>query len=262
MSTPALTLDGVSKRFGGVVAVSDASFKHEGGILGLIGPNGAGKSTLVGLISGFRRPDSGRISFGEHDLTRLDPSEIARTGVVRTFQQAAPLKGLTVLENVLVGMHTRHRATLGSILLRTRSMRNEAAAAVEEANALLKTFGLDADANVQAESLTFGKLRFLEIARALAMHPKLLLLDEPAAGLNEEEPRRLGDTLRRVNADGVGILLIDHDVPFVFGLCDQVVVLNFGSVLATGTPDEMFADPRVREAYLGEAAATTDAESF
>jgi len=244
----------VTRRFGGVTAVSEASLELEPGrIHGLIGPNGAGKSTMIALLSGFLRPDSGAISFGASDLTVLETSEIARLGIARTFQQATPFAGLSALENVMAGMHLRHRASLASVLLRLGTMRREAAETAAAARALLEEFELAAEAELDAGSLPFGKLRFLELARALATRPRLLLLDEPAAGLNPHETERLGEIVRGLSQQGIGILLVDHDVPFVFGLCDRVTVMNFGAVIASGRPDDVYRDPAVREAYLGEA---------
>ncbi len=256
----ALMLDGVTKRFGGLVAVAEVSLAvAAGGIHGLIGPNGAGKSTTIGLVSGFLRPDAGRITYGSHDLARLAPAQIARLGISRTFQQATPLGGLSVFENVLVGMHTRYRAGLGAVLLPTSSARQEASAIESAARELLATFGLEAQADADARNLTFGQLRFLEVARAIAMRPRILLLDEPAAGLNDVERARLADLIRRFRDDGVGMLLVDHDVPFVFALCDRMTVMNFGSIIASGDPDAVHRDPAVREAYLGVEPAGEEA---
>jgi branched-chain amino acid transport system ATP-binding protein len=247
-----LRISGVTKRYAGVLAVSDVSFAlPKNGILGLIGPNGAGKSTMVSMISGFTRPSAGQITFGHHDLTRLKPFQIAQLGISRNFQQATPLMGLTVIENVMVGMHVRYHASLGSVLLRLPSMRREAATVAQAALDLLTEFGLASVAESDAGSLTFGQLRFLEIARALAMQPRLLLLDEPAAGLNKVETARLADLIRQVHAKGIRVLLIDHDVPFVFDLCDEVAVMNFGNLIAFGPARDVYQNPAVREAYLG-----------
>jgi ABC-type branched-subunit amino acid transport system ATPase component len=249
-------LDGVTKRFGGLVAVAEMSLAvAAGGIHGLIGPNGAGKSTTIGLISGFLRPDAGRITYGSHDLARLTPARIARLGISRTFQQATPLGGLSVFENVLVGMHTRYRAGLGAVLLPNEAARREAATIEGAVRDLLATFGLEAQADADARNLTFGQLRFLEIARAIAMRPRILLLDEPAAGLNDVERARLASLIRGFRDEGVGMLLVDHDVPFVFALCDRMTVMNFGSIIASGDPDAVHHDPAVREAYLGAEPA-------
>ena len=248
----ALELSGVTKRFGGLVAISDVSFSMSvGRIHGLIGPNGAGKSTTVGAISGFIKPDSGRIGYAGRELIKLDPASITRLGVARTFQQATPLAGLTVRENILIGLHTRYRSGLTSVLLRLPNMRREARAMNEVAEKLLADFDLLDEIDMQAKSLTFGKLRFLQIARAVATRPRLLLLDEPAAGLNKDETERLATLIRDIRDQGVGMLLIDHDVPFVFDLCDEVTVMNFGSVIASGAPNDVYRNPAVREAYLG-----------
>jgi ABC-type branched-subunit amino acid transport system ATPase component len=251
-----LAIKAVTKRFGGLVAVSEVSIAVSiGGVHGLIGPNGAGKSTTIGLISGFLRPDAGTVSFGSHDLARLSPSAIARLGISRTFQQATPLGGLSVFENVLVGMHTAYRAGLCAVLARTQAARREDREMKATAERLLGLFGLETLAGMDARNLTFGQLRFLEIARAIAMRPSILLLDEPAAGLNDAERMRLADLIRRFRSDGIGILLVDHDVPFVFELSDRMTVMNFGSVIASGDPDTVHRDPAVREAYLGDAVA-------
>jgi len=251
-----LVIERVSKRFGGLVAVDELTIAvAEGRVHGLIGPNGAGKSTTIGLVTGFLRPDAGAIRFGPNDLTRLSPSSVARLGISRTFQQATPLSGLSVFENVLVGLHTSYRAGLGAVLARTPSARREARDMVAAAERLLGLFGLEALAAADARNLTFGQLRFLEIARAIAMRPRILLLDEPAAGLNDVERAKLADLIRRFRDEGIGMLLVDHDVPFVFELADEMTVMNFGSVIASGEPGAVRRDPAVREAYLGDSAA-------
>jgi len=247
-----LDVVGVTKTFGGVTAISAASLSlAPGTIHGLIGPNGAGKSTMIGVVTGFIKGFSGQVRFAGRDIAALDPTQIARLGLSRTFQQATPIAGLTALENVMVGMHIHHRASVAGVLFRTPSMRREAKAVTSAARAVLEEFGLAADADADAADLPFGKLRFLEIARAVVMRPKILLLDEPAAGLNQVETERLAAVIRHQVGLGVGILLVDHDVPFVFKLCDQVTVMNFGSVIASGRPALVARDPAVREAYLG-----------
>ena len=244
-----------TKRFGGVTAVLQVSLEVlPGSIHGLIGPNGAGKSTMIGLVSGFIQADAGRIRFDDRDLTAMKPADIARLGIARTFQQATPLAGLTVLENVMVGMHTRYRATTASVLFRTARMRAEVGQITRAARQLVEEFDLAPVADADAGGLPFGQLRFLEIARAVAARPRILLLDEPAAGLNPIETEKLGTLIRRLADQGTGILLVDHDVPFVFGLCDRMTVMNFGSVIASGKPAEVFQDPAVHEAYLGTPA--------
>jgi ABC-type branched-subunit amino acid transport system ATPase component len=249
-------MTGATKTFGGLTAVSELELRVEPGeIHGLIGPNGAGKSTTIGLLSGFLRPTSGAITFEQHDLTRLEPSAIARLGVSRTFQQAAPLMGLSVFENVIVGMHTRFHASLGAVALRLPAAKREARALAASVEALLARFDLGALAETDAKKLTFGQLRFLELARAVAMEPQILLLDEPAAGLNEPERKRLAGVVRELRDNGVGVLLVDHDVPLVFGLCDRMTVMNFGSVIATGPPEEVRVNAAVIEAYLGRGSS-------
>lgn len=250
--TEGLGIVNVTKRFGGVVAVSDASVAVDvGSIHGLIGPNGAGKSTIIGLVSGFLRPDAGSLRFGHRDLARLTPAAIATLGISRTFQQATPLVGLTVLENILVGMHTRYRSRIPAVLLRVMSMRREARELAGSAQVLLDRFGLSALADTDAADLTFGKLRLLEMARAVAMRPRILLLDEPAAGLNRWETDQMAQLIRRLRDEGMGVLVVDHDVPFVFNICDRVTVMNFGCVIASGPTEDVYQNPAVRDAYLG-----------
>lgn len=247
-----LEIAGVTKRFGGLVAVSNVNLTLKPGqVHGLIGPNGAGKSTMIALISGFMWPDAGTVMLGGQDLAGLAPHVIAQRGISRTFQQAAPLIGLNVFENIMVGMHTRYRASLLAVLLSlpaTRKESHDIAAAVAD---LLDRFDLADCAEAGAESLTFGQLRFLEIARALAMRPKILLLDEPAAGLNQVETEKLASIIRQLRQDGMSVLLIDHDVPFVFGICDEITIMNYGEVIASGKPDAIYNNAEVRAAYLG-----------
>jgi ABC-type branched-subunit amino acid transport system ATPase component len=248
-----LELVNVSKNFGGLTAVSSASLTlRPGTVHGLIGPNGAGKSTLIGIASGFIKPSSGQVRLAGRDISVLNPTRIAQLGLSRTFQQATPITGLTALENVMVGMHLHYRSGIAAVLFRTPAMRREAREREAAARSVLDEFELGADADLDAADLPFGKLRFLEIARAAVMQPRLLLLDEPAAGLNAIETERLAAIIRVQAARGTGILLVDHDVPFVFSLCDHITVMNFGSVIASGKPDDVYRDKVVREAYLGD----------
>ncbi|MBV9131183.1 MAG: ABC transporter ATP-binding protein [Chloroflexi bacterium] len=251
MST--LRAERVTKAFGGVVAVKNASIDLEDGVVaGLIGPNGAGKSTFLSILSGFLRPDSGKVTLDKHDVSRIGPSHTARLGLVRTFQEAAPIAGLSVLDNVRVGMHTRFHNGPFSAILHLPSARHEETALRHQAQFLLAEVGLSNLADVNASRLTFGQLRFLEIARALAASPRLLLLDEPTAGLNATESQLLAELIGRIRqSSGLGLLLVDHNVPFLFNLCDRITVMNYGEIIAEGAPRHIEKDPAVHAAYLG-----------
>jgi branched-chain amino acid transport system ATP-binding protein len=243
----------VTKAFGGVVAVKDASIDLEQGMVaGLIGPNGAGKSTFLSILSGFLRPDRGKVTLGERDVSRLGPSRTARLGLVRTFQEAAPIAGLSALDNIRVGMHTRFRDGPFAAILHLPGSRAHEAELRKQARLLLSDVGLADLQEVDAARLTFGQLRFLEIARALAASPRLLLLDEPTAGLNATEAQLLAELIARIRASsGLGLLLVDHNVPFLFNLCDRITVMNYGEIIAEGAPREIEKDPAVHAAYLG-----------
>jgi branched-chain amino acid transport system ATP-binding protein len=247
-----LTATKVGKRYGGVHALREVDLRvPERSIIGLIGPNGAGKSTLLKSLSGFVQPDSGTITLGERPIAGLDPARIARARLVTTFQHATPIAGLSVLGNVLVGMTEKHAGGLFSALFGMPAYRDSERRQRERAYGLLSSFGLEQIADLDAGGLSFGQLRLLEIARAVAAEPAVLLLDEPAAGLNRVEIDRMSAAIRSLRDEhGMSVLVVDHDVPFVFGISDRITAMNSGRVIAEGTPAEIERDDAVRSAYL------------
>lgn len=256
MSTSALQADNISVKFGGLVAVDDVSFDiPTGGVVSLIGPNGAGKTTFFNVLTGLYKPTSGIVTFDDKNITAKPPHKIAQAGVARTFQNIRLFGLMTAEENVMVAMHSHLKSGIISTILGTKRQRTEERESKKIARDLLEFVGIGNTADQFARNLSYGDQRRLEVARALALKPKVLLLDEPTAGMNPQESKTFVDFVYRVRDEkDVSILLIEHDMSVVMKVSERITVLDRGQKIAEGTPDEIKSNKRVIEAYLGKSA--------
>lgn len=247
-----LQIHKVSQRFGGLTALRDVSFEVSPGLIyGVIGPNGAGKTTLFNIIAGIYAPSVGHVTYGGEPLTGLAPYNVASRGIARTFQNVSVFPNMSVLENIMIGRHLRCRTGLSAACLRLPRQRREEAAVRHQAGRYLETVGLQDIADISVGALAFGQRRMVELARALATEPSLLLLDEPASGLNTNETDALAGQIRWIRDQGITVLLVEHNMSLVMEICDTIQVLDFGQQIACGTPADIRNDTRVIEVYLG-----------